>query len=390
MDTELGRILKTIWRWSWLIILCVLLAGGATAYSLSNTPPVYEASTTLQFSTPDRSDTEIGDEYIFRSERDDTRLAISTFINTAESDAVRDATIFQLGLDELDAEYELTVASSQDADFIDITVASLNPELAAQVVNVHSTIARQQFGELRARPASDSKLYFERQIQAIGSQLSDANQRLDDFRVENDLTALETDKKLTEDALIQLQTEQTKLVAENAIGQAQQVVRLETRINDQRNELTRLVALEPEYNRLEREKTHIEETEKLLLTRYTEADLKEALAREVNFIQIITPATPPAEPASNALQTLIMSIVGSLGLGLVLAFLLDYLLGYNKAPAPRSEQVVIGSDVVVNRIRSTNDLKHIRSSREFERLQSPATNGLQSPPTTLQPTSIDN
>lgn len=369
MDTELGRILKTVWRWSWLIILCVLLAGGATAYSLYNTAPMYEASTTLQFSTPDREEVDLIDKYSFVSARDEITLAISNFMQIAESGNVRDAAAAQLNLSEPDSEYELTVSSSRDADFVEITVAALSPELAAELVNVHSEIAKQQFGELRARPASASKTYFEEQISEIRKQLGGADERLNSFRSENGITFLETEKKLSQDLLLQLQAEQTRLVAEDAIGQARKVVQLETRMADQRAELDRLANLEPEYNRLSGEVAQVQETEAMLLQKYTESNLKEVLARKVNFIQIITPAIPPTEPTSGALQTLILSIVGSLGLGLVLAFLLDYLLGYNKALAPRTEQVVIGSDVVVNRIRSTNDLKHIRSSREFERLQ---------------------
>lgn len=389
MDTELGRILKTVWRWSWLIILCVLLAGGATMYSLSNTEPMYEASTALHFSMPDRPDADVVPEYRWSSARDEIRLAISSFSNIAETDTVRNAASMELNLSELDTEYDLAVESSPDADIVNITVAALSPELAADIINTHVRVAQQQFGELRALPANATKADIQAQIQGIRLQLAEANKRFDDFRAENDITYLETEKAFSRDALGLLQAEQTKLVAENAIGQAQQVVRIETRINEQRSELERLAAIEPEYNRLASEVAHIKETEELLLDRYRDANFKEAQARKVNFIQILAPATPPTEPASNALQTLIMSIVGSLGLGLVLAFLLDYLLGYNKALVQRSEHVVIGSDVVVNRIRSTNDLKNIRSSREFERLQSPTTNGLQSSPTTLQPTSTD-
>lgn len=369
MDTELGRILKTIWRWSWLIILCVLLAGGATWYSLYNTEPVYEASTTLQFSTPDRGDVELVEQYSFVSARDEITLAISNFMQIAESANVRDATAAQLNLGEVDADYGLTIESSRDADFVEITVSALSAELAATLVNTHSEVARQQFGELRARPASDAKIYFEEQVQEIEKQLSAADVRLNQFRAEHGITFLDTEKKLSQDLLIQLQTEQAKLVAGDAIGQARRVVQLETRMEEQHTELGRLANIEPEYNRLSGEVAQVQETQQMLLSRYTEANLKEVLARKVNFIQIVTPAIPPTEPTSGALQTLILSIVGSLGLGLVLAFLLDYLLGYNSAPAPRTEQVVIGSDVVVNRIRSTNDLKHIRSSREFERLQ---------------------
>lgn len=369
MDTELGKILKTIWRWSWLIILCVLLAGGATWYSLYNAEPMYEASTTLQFSTPDRGDVELVEQYSFVSARDEITLAISNFMQIAESQNVRSATVAQLNLNELDADYELSVQSSRDADFVEIKVAALSAELAAQVVNTHSELAKSQFGELRARPAQASKDYFEEQILEINKQLDAAHLRLNDFRVEHGITFLDTEKKLNQDMLIQLQNEQTKLVAEDAIGQARKVVQLDTRMEEQRIELGRLANLEPEYNQLAGEVAQVQETQEMLLNRYTEANLKEVLGRKVNFIQIVTPASPPAEPVSGALQTLILSIVGSLGLGLVLAFLLDYLLGYNKAPLQRSEQVVIGSDVVVNRIRSTNDLKHIRSSREFERLQ---------------------
>lgn len=369
MDTELGRILKTIWRWSWLIILCVLLAGGATWYSLYNAAPMYEASTTLQFSTPDRSDVELVEQYSFVSARDEITLAISNFMQIADSPNVRNATLSQLNLSGPDAEYELSIESSRDADFVEIKVGALAPDLAAAVVNAHSEIAKVQFGELRARPANASKTYFAEQIQEVEKQLSDAHERLNDFRAEHGITSLDTEKKLNQDMLIQLQSEQTKLVAGDAIGQARRVVQLDTRMEEQRTELGRLANLEPEYNQLAGEVAQVQETQDMLGKRYVEAGFKEALAREVNFIQVVAPASPPTEPTSGALQTLLLSIVGSLGLGLVLAFLLDYLLGYNKVPAQRTEQVVIGSDVVVNRIRSTNDLKHIRSSREFERLQ---------------------
>jgi len=369
MDTELGRILKTIWRWSWLIILCVLLAGGATWYSLYNTEPMYEASTTLQFSTPDRGDVELVEQYTFVSARDEITLAISNFMQIAESLDVREATVSQLNLSGANVEYELSIESSRDADFVEIKVGALAPNLAADIVNTHSEIAKMQFGELRARPANDSKIYFQEQIQEVERQLSAAHERLNNFRDEHSITFLDTEKQLNQDMLIQLQNEQTKLVAGDAIGQARRVVQLDARMDEQRNELARLANLEPEYNQLDSEIAQVQETQDMLMNRYTEANLKEVLARKVNFIQIVAPASPPTEPTSGALQTLILSIVGSLGLGLVLAFLLDYLLGYNQAPAQRTEQVVIGSDVVVNRIRSTNDLKHIRSSREFERMQ---------------------
>jgi len=298
MDTELGRILKTIWRWIWLIVLCVLLAGGATWYSLYRAAPMYEASATLQFSTPDRTDVELVDKYKFVSARDEITVAISRFIEIAENDNVRNATISKLNLSEPDTEYELTIDFSPDADFVNVTIAALDPTLAADLVNTHSEVATEQYGELRARPASELKIYFEEQIQVIEVQASDADARLEEFRGANNITFLETEKKLSQDALIQLQAQQTQLVAEDAIGQARKVVQLQTRIGEQRAELERLASLEPEYNRLARESEQINETQELLLSRYTEANFKEVLARKVSFIQMVTPAQPPTEPAS--------------------------------------------------------------------------------------------
>jgi len=53
--------------------------------------------------------------------------------------------------------------------------------------------------------------------------------------------------------------------------------------------------------------------------------VKVTAVQAANFIQVIAPAAAPDEPDSNWPVLAVLAFAGSLGLGLVLAFLLDYI-----------------------------------------------------------------
>src|SRR5665811_1124665 len=44
---DLRQYARILWRWTWLLILCAVLAGGAAFFVSRATTPVYQASTTL-------------------------------------------------------------------------------------------------------------------------------------------------------------------------------------------------------------------------------------------------------------------------------------------------------------------------------------------------------
>jgi len=85
-----------------------------------------------------------------------------------------------------------------------------------------------------------------------------------------------------------------------------------------------LAALEPEYNFLSIQLSRATADYDFILQKYNEAEIVTASTTSADFIQIITLATPPEEPSSNILFLLIFGFVGSLGFGIFLAFVLEY------------------------------------------------------------------
>ena len=49
---ELKEYIQTLWKWSWLILLCTLCAGITSFFVSSALPPVYEARVILMSNQP--------------------------------------------------------------------------------------------------------------------------------------------------------------------------------------------------------------------------------------------------------------------------------------------------------------------------------------------------
>ncbi|KPL17740.1 MAG: hypothetical protein AMJ93_14650, partial [Anaerolineae bacterium SM23_84] len=99
------------------------------------------------------------------------------------------------------------------------------------------------------------------------------------------------------------------------------------------------VALGPKYKLLENNAQQAREKYEHMQDKYSEAAIKAQAARAANFIQVIGPANPPLQPVSN-LKLVALAIAGSLGLGILLAFLLEYISALER-PTPERKIVVI-------------------------------------------------
>jgi uncharacterized protein involved in exopolysaccharide biosynthesis len=72
----------------------------------------------------------------------------------------------------------------------------------------------------------------------------------------------------------------------------------------------------------------------LLVRKYAEADLVERSALQATYVQVVQPAVAPSAPIANRryLPLMALAVVGSLGVGLVVALLLDSLLRWTRRP----------------------------------------------------------
>ncbi|MEM7130720.1 MAG: hypothetical protein AAF702_30625 [Chloroflexota bacterium] len=337
MDMELSLVMRILWRWKWLILSCMATAGVAVWLGISNTIPTYESKALLQFSTPERLDVELIEQYSFVSERDEIVQSINNFISAAQQGVVYERTRNALILDDKTADYRMNVKAVADTDYVELSVESESPFLAESIVNEHVSFSITHYGELRARPANSTRMMFAERLSAAEVELKDVEDAFNEFRSENGITFLETETNLNESMLVELQAEQSRLIARDPVGQSPQVAQLEVRIATHRANLDSLAQLEPQYIRLQLKLDALREKSQLLSAKVAEAELKQEIAKQTSFIQIAAPALVPTEPIDRSTRLIILALMGSLGLGVLLAFLLEYATG---SPLAKESKIV--------------------------------------------------
>lgn len=347
---ELIDLLRVVRRWLWLIAAIVLVTELGVWFGTRSAESVYTATARLQISTPQREEVAAYDQYRFNP-RDEIAVAINNFMELLQSDEVYRRTISELGLKESDAVYTVDAVRASDADFVNVTVEAPQPELAAEIANTHINTAIAYYGELRAQSTRAEQDLFAEQMRVAEQELAAAEKALTDFRTENGLYSLESQMATQQRLLEQLQLERdqrllmqaiatatpnstTAIAATTAIPVVDPVAEVDKLIAQRMKELEQYTALAPQYHILTQNVDQTRAVYQDLLGKYDQAELTATAVEAVNFIQVIRPAYAQAE--SNWLKLAVLSLAGSLGLGVMLAFLLQYISGFesSKATAP--------------------------------------------------------
>ena len=107
------------------------------------------------------------------------------------------------------------------------------------------------------------------------------------------------------------------------------------------NSLDQFTALAPQYNILTQNVEQARAAYEHLLEKNSEAQLKATAVKAANFIQVIKPAYTPAESESSWPKLAVLAFAGSLGLGVMLTLLLQYIYGsktMDTTVVPESDQ----------------------------------------------------
>lgn len=335
---ELINLVRVVRRWSWLIVALVVVTQVGLWLGTRSADPVYTASIQMQISTPQREEVAAYDEYRSINLRDEITVAINNFVELLQSDEVYKRTITQLGLKSTtDRPYAVEAERLRDADFVNVTVEASTADLAAKTANTHVAIAIAYYGELRAKSTKAEKTLFTEQLRVAEADFQSAEKALADFRTQNGIFSLEsqlaTQQKLLEQ--LQLERDQRLLQASSAISGmvAAPVDEVDKLITQREQEQDSFAALAPQYNILAQKAEEAQARYQHLLAKYNEADLKVTAVQAANFIQVIKPAYAPLGSDSSWPKLAVLALAGSLGLGVVLAFLLQYLFGLKLAGA---------------------------------------------------------
>jgi uncharacterized protein involved in exopolysaccharide biosynthesis len=359
---ELIEILRVVRRWLWLIIAIMVVTELALWLGLRSAEPVYTATVSLQISTPQREDVAAYDEYRSISLRDEITVAINNLVELLEGEEVYKRTISQLGLAEEDTLYTITAMRASDADFVNVIVKARTPTLAAEIANKHVSIAIAYYGELRAQSTKAEKGLFAEQLRTAENEFRTAEKALVDFRTQNGIYSLESQLSTQQKLLEQLQLERDRSLLEQAttviptpITSAKGLVtppiidpvaEVDKLIAQRLKELDQFTALVPQYNVLEQNVEQARAVYQHLLAKYSEAELKVTAVQAANFIQVIKPAYVPTTLESSWLKLALIALAGSLGIGVMLAFFLQYLYSFKRTPSAVSTiNQILSADV---------------------------------------------
>ncbi len=167
---ELRQYLNIIWRWLWLIVLGVLLAGG-TAYWVSlNLPPVYRASTTLMINegrSPGATD--------YTSVLTSERLA-QTYAELLTKRPVFEEVSRRLNLTELKS--NVTVHPVRDTQLIELSVEDHDPVLVAQVANALTQVFMEQNEARQTARFADSKASLNQEMSRLSRDIQNTEQMI--------------------------------------------------------------------------------------------------------------------------------------------------------------------------------------------------------------------
>ena len=198
---ELRQYLNLLWKWAWLILLCMALSAGSAYLVTSRQPPTYQASTTLLITQGTASTTDYS--AITLAER----LA-STYARMMTSRPVMDETMRRLNLSLWTA--NVSVTPVRDTSLLVLRVVDLDPALAKDIANTIPAVFAQQNEDLQLERYSSSKENLAKQLEVVNADIATAQAQLDTLRAAP--TPDQAEISRANDALVQYRTTYANLL----------------------------------------------------------------------------------------------------------------------------------------------------------------------------------
>jgi succinoglycan biosynthesis transport protein ExoP len=224
-------------RWSWLLILLAVLAGGSAYYFSNRQVPVYQASTLIMINgAPGVQSDAYSSIYL-------TQQLTTTFAQTMTTRPMLDAVARKIGLESL-LPNTIQVKPVENTSLMRIVVEGNDPAQVALIANTMFSVFADQLQADQSTRYADSKSSLESQMATSQQQIKDStdaltviNQKIQDAQNSLDLLdqqiaditrvsgleavteEMRTQKALFQSTLLQYQPQQTQL--QTALSQYQ-------------------------------------------------------------------------------------------------------------------------------------------------------------------------
>ncbi len=173
---ELKQFIRLLWRWSWLIVVLIAIAGAAAYIVSKRTVPVYEASTTLLINQMPANGAAVDLNALRTSEE----LA-GTYVALLRKRPVMEAVIanFALDTDPDQLAKRVKVSLIRDTQLIVVTVEDTDPQRAADIADEVVRVFSQQNRELQASRYAASKQNLQQELLRVQADIENIQTKLD-------------------------------------------------------------------------------------------------------------------------------------------------------------------------------------------------------------------
>jgi uncharacterized protein involved in exopolysaccharide biosynthesis len=323
----LGIIKKRLW----LVGLLMVVTVGTIFGFFFTAKPTYSASVQFLVTAPPTSDVSLYSGFRTPSAREEIVYTSANFVEVLRSGTVAWKTVEEQGISMRGGELlkRMQIENLASSEFIRLTVTADTAEEAQLLVNGLIENALRHYGELRAKPTTNSLNFISTQLENAQQDLETAEQRLLQFQTEHHMGDLESEINSLQALIRSLRLQRDQAEAESNLPgeQAEKniVAAYDEIIAERERELQTLLLLNAEYTTLKGQVGRAQSLYNLLLDKQTEAKLKENEVRNADFIQVMEPAQLPRRPNSPFnVKIIIVGTVASLIMGVLLAFVLEY------------------------------------------------------------------
>lgn len=166
-ELDLKVYARVLWHWSWLIILCTVLAGGAAYVVSILSVPVYQAATTLLIDEARNPNASYQD--LLTSER-----IARTYAELMRRETTLSKVAEQFGIDVAvldDALTAINVTPIRDTQLIKIEIEGTSPQLVSAVADTLPLVFIADINEVQTQRFAESKKSLEQQLNTLGNQV---------------------------------------------------------------------------------------------------------------------------------------------------------------------------------------------------------------------------
>lgn len=323
---DLLRFLQILGRWWWVVGLALLTTIVAIIVAITMTPPTYEAGVTIQISAPPPQEVPLFSEYgreAVSQQIEQSRTSLAEFL---QATYVADRVLERLGtiaLTEAQLRSQISVELPPAAQTLRVLVRANSPATAALLATTVAETGLDYYAQLLAQPTATNRLFIGEQLELTANRLVEAENKLEQFRLQHNVYDVETAIEEQSRLLLTLRQNSDLARTRNITTEVQQIAPV---VAERERDLQALIQLVPEYNTLVDQVTNIRATSNLLQQSLNEAQIKESQILSSSSIQMISAARPPDQPVPVLSNGLIMlSIFSSLLVGILLALLLEFL-----------------------------------------------------------------